>query len=118
MVTNLKLVNKMFRKKDAENAAQYPGSVETGAQGPAAEYPFICHNLACPLSNFARQYGNEEYMPHLCSLDYVMFGIPGAPLYRSHTCYMDGDHCDFTLKPGAPIMEYWPPVYVQKKGFQ
>lgn len=116
-----KPLTKMFRKKDAQNAAnaaKYPGSFETRVQEPSAEYPFAHHNLICPLSGFAKQYGYEEYMPYLCNLDYVMFGVLGAPLYRSHTCYIDGDYCDFTLKPGAPIMRDWPPVYTQNKGFQ
>ncbi|MDO5785162.1 MAG: L-2-amino-thiazoline-4-carboxylic acid hydrolase [Eubacteriales bacterium] len=116
-----KLMTKMFQKKDAKNAAnaaKYPGSFETKVQTPNTEYPFIYHNLVCPLSNFARKYGYEEYMPYLCNLDYVMFGILGAPLYRTHTCYKDGDYCDFALKPGARILEYWPPVYAQNNEYK
>ena len=33
-------------------------------------------------------------MPYLCNLDYVMFGVLEAPLYREHTCFEDGDYCD------------------------
>ncbi|MDO4314200.1 MAG: L-2-amino-thiazoline-4-carboxylic acid hydrolase [Oscillospiraceae bacterium] len=115
------LLTRMFRKKDAANAAnaaKYPGSFETKVQAPTAEYPFIYHNLVCPLSNFAMRYGYGEYMPYLCNLDYVMFGVLGVPLYRSHTCFLDGDYCDFSIKPGAPVMEYWPPVCSQKRGFK
>ena len=43
-------------------------------------------------------------MPYLCNLDYVMFGVLGVPLYRRHTCFADGDYCDFSLKPGAPLL--------------
>ena len=32
------------------------------------------------------------------NLDYVMFGVFGVPLYREHTCFEDGDYCDFKLK--------------------
>lgn len=66
--TNPKLLKKMFTKKDAsnaENAAKYPGSFETKVQEPTSEYPFIYHNLVCPLSDFAKKYGFEEYMPYL-----------------------------------------------------
>lgn len=121
MFNNTKLLTKMFRKKDrknAANAAKYPGSFETKVQEPTEEYPFIYHNLVCPLSNFAKKYGYEEYMPYLCNLDYVMFGILGAPLYRRHTCYADGDYCDFAIKPGAPVLKYWPPVHAQGKGYK
>lgn len=73
------------------------------------------HNLVCPLSNFAKAHGYEEYMPYLCNLDYVMFGVP---LYREHTCFEDGDYCDFKLKIGAKPMTYWPPVFKQGKGYK
>ena len=85
----------MLLKKDAKNAAnavKNPGSFETQTQIPPEEgYDFSYHNLVCPLSIFAKKYGYEEYMPYLCNLDNVMFGILGAPLYREHTCFDDGD---------------------------
>lgn len=119
---NPKLLNKMFQKKDAKNAAnaaRNPGSFETKTQiPPEPGYDFSYHNLVCPLSNFARKFGYEEYMPYLCNLDYVMFGVLGAPLYREHTCFEDGDYCDFKLKVDAEPMEYWPPVFTQGKGFK
>lgn len=121
MFTNPKLLNKMFLKKDAQNAANaaaHPGSFETKTQiPPEPGYDFSYHNLVCPLANFARQYGYEEYMPYLCNLDYVMFGILGAPLFREHTC-MDGEYCDFKLKADAETMPYWPPVFSQGKGYK
>ena len=57
-------------------------------------------------------------MPYLCNMDYVMFGALGVPLYREHTCFEDGDHCDFKLKVGAKPMDYWPPVFKQGKGYK
>ena len=94
MFTSPKLLNKMFLKKDAKNAvnaAENPGSFETKTQLPPEEgCDFSYHNLVCPLANFARRYGYEAYMPYLCNLDYVMFGILGAPLRREHTC-SEGD---------------------------
>lgn len=122
MFTNPKLLNKMFRKKDAKNAAnaaKNPGSFETKTQlPPEAGYDFSYHNLVCPLANFARQCGYEEYMPYLCNLDYVMFGIVGAPLFREHTCMEEGGYCDFKLKTDAEPMPYWPPVFSQGKGYK
>lgn len=122
MFTNPKLLNKMFLKKDAQNAAnaaKNPGSFETKTQlPPEAGYDFSYHNIICPLANFARQYGYERYMPYLCNLDYVMFGILGAPLFREHTCFEDGGYCDFKLKTDAEPLAYWPPVFQQGKGYK
>ena len=120
--TDPKLLNKMFLKKDAKNklnAAENPGSFETETQIPPEEgYDFSYHNLVCPLADFARRYGYVEYMPYLCNLDYVMFGILGAPLFREHTCMEEGGYCDFKLKTGAETMPYWPPVFSQGKGYK
>ena len=112
----------MYRKKDrenTENAAKYPGSFETKTMRPPAEgCVFTYHTLVCPLSDFAKKYGYEEYMPYLCNLDYVMFGVLGVPLYRRHTCFANGDYCDFSLKSGVQPLPYWPPVFTQGKGYQ
>ena len=110
-----------FKKgaKNAANAAKNPGSFETETQIPPEEgYDFSYHNLVCPLSNFAREYGYEEYMPYLCNLDYVMFGVLGAPLFREHTCFEDGDYCDFKLKNDAETLPYWPPVFSQDNPYK
>ena len=117
-----KLLNKMLLKKDAKNAANAkanPGSFETQTQIPPEEgYDFSYHNLVCPLSNFARQYGYEAYMPYLYNLDYVNFGLLGAPLFREHTCFEDGDYCDFKLKLDAKPLAYWPPVFSQDNPYK
>ena len=120
--TSPKLLNKMFLKKDAanaENAARNPGSFETKTVIPPEDgYIFSYHNLVCPLSNFAKARGYEEYMPYLCNLDYVMYGVLGVPLYREHTCFSDGDCCDFKLKSGIETLPYWPPVFKQGQGYK
>lgn len=120
--TNVKSLNRKYQKKDAQNAvnaAKYPGSFETKTMIPPEEgYDFSYHNLVCPLSNFAKANGYEEYMPYLCNLDYVMFGVFGVPLFREHTCFEDGDYCDFKLKMDAKPMEYWPPVFEQGMGYK
>jgi len=54
-------------------------------------------------------------MPYLCNLDYAVFGVLEAPLFRTHTCSADGDYCDFSMKRGAPVMKAWPPVFTQGK---
>ena len=121
LLRSTRVLNRLFPKKDARNAAnaaKNPGSFETKTQiPPEAGYDFSYHNLVCPLANFAKQHGYEEYMPYLCNLDYVMFGIAGVPLFREHTCF-DGSYCDFKLKVGAKPMTYWPPVFSQGKGYR
>ena len=120
--TNVKSLNKKYLKKDAENAtnaAENPGSFETKTMIPPENgFDFSYHNLVCPLADFARSYGYEEYMPYLCNLDYVMFGVFGVPLFRERTCFENGDYCDFKLKIDAKPMEYWPPVFQQDKGYK
>lgn len=54
----------------------------------------------------------------LCNLDYVMFGVLGAPLYREHTCFEDGDYCDFKLKNSADPLPYWPQVFRQDNPYK
>ena len=118
--SNVNSLNKKFPKKDAQNAAnaaKNPGSFETKTMIPPEDgYDFSYHNLVCPLSNFAKAHGYEAYMPYLCNLDYVMFGVFGVPLFREHTCFEDGDCCDFKLKINEKPLPYWPPVFTQGKG--
>lgn len=120
--TNVKSLNKKYQKKDAQNAAnaaRFPGSFETRTMlPPESGYDFSYHNLVCPLSDFAKAHGYVAYMPYLCNLDYVMFGVFGVPLFREHTCFADGDYCDFKLKLNAKPLPYWPPVFTQGKGYQ
>lgn len=119
---NQKLLQVVFKKKDAKNAAnaaKYPGSFETRTQEqPEEGYAFSYHNLVCPLNDFARNHGYTEYMPYLCNLDYVMFGILGVPLYREYTIAAGNAYCDFKLKAGAEPLEYWPPVFGQKNDYK
>lgn len=122
LIKHPSLLRKIFLKKDrknAKNAALNPGSFETETLLiPNEGCVFTYKNLVCPLSDFAKKYGYEEYMPYLCNLDYVMFGELGVPLCRSHTCFEDGDYCDFSVKADAEILESWPPVFTQGKGYK
>ena len=122
MFSDPKRAARTYTKKDvknAANAAKYPGSFETKTQIPPEKgYDFSYHNLVCPLAAFAKEHGYGEYMPYLCNLDYVMLGAFGVPLYREHTCFEDGDYCDFKVKLGAPILKAWPPVFMQGQGYK
>ncbi len=47
----------------------------------------------------------------------VMFGIPGAPLFRKHTC-MDGGYCDFKRKFAAEPLPCRPSVLTQANDYR
>ncbi len=121
ILSSPRLTAKMCKKKDRanrENALKNPGSFVTMTQEiPAEGCAFTYHTLVCPVSDFAKKYGYEEYMPYLCNLDYAMFSVVGVPLYRRSTCFT-GEYCDFSVKPGAPLLSPWPPVFTQGMGYQ
>ena len=115
------LMEKFMHMKDAKNAANAkanPGSFETQTQPSTAEYSVIYHTKVCPLANFAKQYGYERYMPYECNLDYAIFGELNVPLRRTHTCFMDGDYCDFSLATHGDPLPFWPPVFQQDNPFK
>ena len=82
------------------------------------DYPKWRTALGFALAAFAREHGYGAYMPYLCNLDYVMLGAFGVPLYREHTCFEDGDYCDFKVRLGAPVLKAWPPVFMQGQGYK
>ena len=87
-------------------------SLTAGAQNVSADIV---------VANEAGQYLKTcfaDYMPYLCNLDYVLFGILGAPMSREHTCMEPDGICDFKLKADAEPMPYWPPVFAQGKGYK
>ena len=112
------LISGEFEKASGKRYT-YPDSFKTKTKiPPEAGYDFSFHNIACPLANFAKQYGYEGYMPYLCNLDYVMLGVMEIPLFREHTCFEDGDYCDFKIKWDEKPMKYVPPVFKQGKGYK
>lgn len=109
-----KFVLKMLKKKDQQNASNVqinPGSFETKVISDDPNYDVVYLNLVCPLSNFAKTYGYEKYMPYICNLDYVTFKIFNLPFYRTKTCFKGDEYCDFKFKLGAKINDDWPCHY-------
>ena len=47
----------------------------------------------------------------------VIFGIPGAPLFREHTC-MGGGYCDFKRKFAAEPLPCRPSVFTQANDYR
>lgn len=116
------LLKKNYLKQDqknAANAAKYPRSFQTQTIIPPEEgYDFSYRTTACPLAAFAWRYGYEEYLPWLCNLDYVMFGVLGVPFFREHTIADDEPYCDFNIKYDAEPLPYYPPVFQQENTFK
>ncbi len=112
-----KIVNMLAKKtveKNKKNALENPGSFEIEYVEPTEEYPMIVRYTACPINDFAKKNGYEEYMPYLCNLDYTLFKCFGVSLYREKTRSDGDDYCDFKIKKDAPLPELWPPHILDK----
>jgi len=57
---------------------------------------FYYHYTNCPINNFCRKYGYEEFTPVLCNIDYATFAMMGGRLNRQ-----------YTLAEGGPMCDYW-----------
>lgn len=57
------------------------------------EKPIYYEFTACPVAEFAKQFGITEIMPALCNVDYKTIKLIHAKLIRKGTC-VDGDKCD------------------------
>lgn len=57
----------------------------------------VCYAFtACPLAEFAKQFGLLEVMPALCNPDYAAMEMLHARLVRTTTC-ANGDRCDYAI---------------------
>ncbi|MCR5000745.1 MAG: L-2-amino-thiazoline-4-carboxylic acid hydrolase [Lachnospiraceae bacterium] len=55
--------------------------------------------VGCPLAEYAKKYGYEELMPHMCALDHSYAKIIHAKLIRTHTVATGADSCDYWYVP-------------------
>ena len=55
--------------------------------------------VGCPLADYAKKYGYEELMPHMCALDHAYAKIMHARLIRTHTVATGSDSCDYWYVP-------------------
>lgn len=116
------LLKKNYLKQDRKNqanAAKNPRSFQTQTVIPPEEgCAFSWRTTVCPLASFAWRYGYEEYLPWLCNLDYVMYGVLGVPFFRKQTIADGADWCDFNIKYGVDPLPYWPPVFQQENEYK
>jgi hypothetical protein len=55
--------------------------------------------VGCPLAEYAKKYGYEELMPHMCALDHSYAKIMHSRLIRTHTVATGADSCDYWYVP-------------------
>ena len=55
--------------------------------------------VGCPLAEYARKYGYEKLMPHICALDHSYAKIMHSKLLRTHTVATGSDSCDYWYVP-------------------
>lgn len=55
--------------------------------------------VGCPLWEYARKYGYEDLMPHMCALDHAYAKLMHAKLIRTHTVATGADSCDYWYVP-------------------
>lgn len=67
-----------------------PGNTDVG---------FAFTLVGCPIAEYAKKYGYEELMPHMCALDHAYAKIMHAKLIRTHTVATGADSCDYWYVP-------------------
>ena len=89
-----RLMHKAFTSAKArcDKWHDYEMSVAPYEKGKPIYYEFT----ACPVAEFAIQYGLTDIMPALCNVDYASMELIHAKLIRTSTC-VDGCRCDYTI---------------------
>lgn len=82
-----------------------------------AAQPIYYEFTACPVAEFAKQYGLLEVMPALCNPDYAGMELLHARLVRTTTC-ANGDKCDYTIYGDADPALAAHPEYVDEQGYR
>ena len=91
----------------------YEMSVAPYEKGKPIYYEFT----ACPVAEFAIQYGLTDIIPALCNVDYVSMELIHAKLIRKGTC-VDGCRCDYTICGDKDPYIKDHPEYRDEKGFR
>lgn len=63
------------------------------------EVGFAFTLIGCPIVQYAKKYGYEELIPHMCALDHAYARILHAKLIRTHTVASGADSCDYWYVP-------------------
>lgn len=60
--------------------------------------------VGCPIVTYAKKYGYEDLIPHMCALDHAYAKILHAKLIRTHTVAGGSDSCDYWYVPDESDM--------------
>ena len=55
--------------------------------------------VGCPIAEYAKKYGYEDLMPHMCALDHAYAKLVHSKLIRTHTVATGADSCDYWYVP-------------------
>ncbi len=116
-------INKEFWKKilyfsfkvAAKKCSKWPDydmRVQPYKKGEPIRYEF----KACPIAQFACEFGLQEIMPAMCNPDYAGLAYLSATLIRKGNCCSD-DKCDYTITANEDELCQQHPQYVDEKGY-
>lgn len=85
---------------------RYPGDwVRVHVAGDGQTFEWGVDYLECGIVKFLHSQGADELAPHLCQLDYALFGALGIELMRTQTLANGDEKCDFRFKWGPKAEE-------------
>ena len=79
--------------------------------------PIYYEFTACPVAEFAKQYGLLEVMPALCNPDYEAMMLLHARLVRTTTC-SNGSKCDYAITGDQDPYLTSHPEYTDEAGYK
>lgn len=100
-------------KKRCDTWHDYEMDVAPYENGKPIYYEFT----ACPVAEFAKQFGFTDIMPALCNVDYASMELIHAKLVRTTTC-VDGCRCDYTICGNQDPYMKEHPEYRDEAGFR
>lgn len=77
-------------------------------KGNGIEYDFGVDYHECFICRFFKEQGEEELIPYMCVLDYIISETFGWGLVRTQTIYNGDKACNFRYKKGRPSEVGWP----------
>ena len=79
--------------------------------------PIYYEFTACPVAEFAKQFGLLEVLPALCNPDYEAMELLHAKLVRTTTCG-NGCKCDYTIYGDCDLRLKEHPEYIDEAGYR
>ena len=83
----------------------------------AKDQPIYYEFTACPVADFAKQFGLLDVLPALCNPDFTAMELLHARLVRKTTCG-NGDRCDYTIYGDRDPALADHPEYIDEQGYR